>query len=281
MSKIFYKALGDTHLKNIINDVQTAATKLGIDFFAVGALARNIWYVSNNENSRGTKDVDFGVYVSNSESYNKLKNMLIKEYSYVSVSTNPFCLISPYEIPLDLLPFGDIEKNGKVMIEGKGLVSINLDGFVETYENGLVTAKIENDLIKFCSIPSVILLKLVAYDDRPNNRPNDPIDIDSILNHYPSIETEMIWGEYSFLYEDDISHEDVGIKVLGYEVSKLISKNEKLTERILDIIDRAIKLESNLAQKMIQDAELETIESKIKSLKILKSGIEEGVNKSL
>lgn len=278
MSKIFYKALGNTHLKDVIKDVQTASSRLGIDFFGVGALARNIWYVSNDGHPRGTKDVDFGIYVPNSDKYNQLKNILIDEFSYIPVSTNPFCLISPDQIPLDLLPFGEIEENGKVMIEGKGLVSINLDGFLETYNKGIVITEIEDDKIKICSIPSVILLKLIAYDDRPDNRPNDPIDIDSILKHYPSIESEMIWGEYNFLYDDDVSHEDVGIKVLGYEISKIILKNEKLTKRVLDILDRAIKLESRLAEKMIQNAEIETIELNTRKLSILKKGIEEGLN---
>lgn len=249
MSKIFYKALGSSSLKDIISDVQKASTQLGVDFFAVGALARNVWYVSNDEDARGTKDVDFGVYVSNTKIYNQLKNILITEFSYTPVSTNAFCLISPYEIPLDLLPFGEIEKEGKVMIEGTGLTSINLDGFMETYTKGLVETEIENNHIKVCSIPSVVLLKLIAYDDRPENRPNDPIDIDSIMKYYPEIETDLIWGEYNFLYDDEVSHEEVGIKVLGYELSKIIFNNKKLTARIFDILEKAIKLESELAQK--------------------------------
>jgi predicted nucleotidyltransferase len=277
MSKIFYKALGNTHLKEIINDLQTAATELSIDFFAVGALARNYWYVSNDKRPRGTQDFDFGVYVSNSASYNQLKKLLVDNYSYTPISTNSFCLMSPYDIPLDLLPFGDIEKNEKVMIAGKGLVSINLDGFVETYESSLLTVTIENDSFKFCSIPSVVLLKLIAYDDRPEKRQKDPIDIASIFDHYPDIESEMIWSEYSFLYTDDIEHPEVGIKVLGYEISKIIAKNDKLIARVISILDKAINLESRLAQNMIQDAVSETIKSKTQSLTILKTGITEGL----
>lgn len=277
MSKIFYSTLGSTFLKDIIHDVQKASARIGVDFFGVGALARNVWYVSNNENSRGTKDVDFGVYVANAKIYNQLKKILINEFSYNNISTNAFCLMSPYGIPLDLLPFGEIEKSGKVMIEGKGLVSINLDGFSETYANGLVITEIENDTIKVCSIPSVVLLKLIAYDDRPAYRLNDPIDIDSIIKHYPDIETEMIWGEYNHLYDGNLSHEAIGIKVLGYELSKIIFQNKKLTNRILNILDKAITLKSSLAEKMIQDSEIETVESKIENLKILREGIVEGV----
>lgn len=280
MSKILYNALGSTSLKDIVNDVQKASMQLGVDFFGVGALARNVWYVSNDENPRGTKDVDFGVYVSNSETYNKLKNLLIEKFSYVRISTNAFCLMSPYGIPLDLLPFGEIEKNGKVLIEGKGLVTINLDGFFETYSKGLIEIEIEENRIKICSIPSVVLLKLIAYDDRPSYRLNDPIDIDSIIRHYPKLETEMIWAEYSFLYNDDsISHEEIGIKVLGYELSKVISENETLISRVISILDRGIELKSELAESMIQDTLNETIEGKVKNLKMLRKGVIEGLKK--
>ena len=102
MSKLFYEALGSKFLKEIISDVQKASNRLKIDFFGVGALARNVWYLSNNEQSKGTKDVDFAVYVPSAEVYNRLKNVLIKEFAYVDISTNAFCLMSPYGIPLDL-----------------------------------------------------------------------------------------------------------------------------------------------------------------------------------
>lgn len=280
MSKLLYEAFESPYLKNIISDVQKASAQLGIDFFGVGALARNVWYVSNDKESRGTKDVDFGVYVPNSKVYSQLKKLLIKDFAYTVVSTNAFCLMSPYGIPLDLLPFGEIEENDKVIIEGTGLVDINLDGFKDTYRHGLITTEIEEDTLKVCSIPSVVLLKLIAFDDRPEKRHNDPLDIDSILKHYPDIETTKIWSEYNFLYDDEIPHEEVGIKVLGYELSKLILENKALTDRVLSILDMAIKEESPLAQRMIQDAEIETVEQKIQNLKIMKEGIEEGLSKA-
>lgn len=279
MSKILYEALGTTSLKEIVNDVKTAAGQLEIDFFGVGALARNIWYIEHNENPRGTKDVDFAVYVSNSATYHELKNILISKFAYTEVSSNPFCLMSPYGIPLDLLPFGEIVNNGKVTIEGRGLVEIGLDGFFETYSYGLVETIVENDSFKVCSIPSVVLLKLIAYDDRPDYRLKDATDIASIMVHYPDIENLFIWEEYSFLYEDDLEHEDVGIKVLGYELAKIIKSNKELIERILTILDKAILLKSNLAVNMIIDTERETADMRIKNLKMLRQGIKEGLEK--
>lgn len=42
MSKILYDALRTPGIKTIIHDLQEASNELGIDFFGIGALARNV-----------------------------------------------------------------------------------------------------------------------------------------------------------------------------------------------------------------------------------------------
>lgn len=280
MSKLLYKALKAPYLKEVLNDINEVCNKLNIHFFGVGALARNVWYIQNDGHSRGTKDIDFGVYIANNEMYNLLLNEFVDNYNYTKVKTNAFCLISPQGAQIDLLPFGEIENEGKVLVEGKGLVSINLEGFKETFEHGIIEEIIEGDILKVCSIPSVVLLKLIAFDDRPEQRHNDPLDISSIIEHYPQIETELIWEEYNFLYEDDEkSHDEIGVEVLGYEISKIILHNTDLKDRLLSILDKAIKLDSSLAELMIIDAERDTRDMKIKQIKLLKNGILKGIQK--
>ncbi len=190
--------------------------------------------------------------------------------------------MSPYKIPLDLLPFGEIENQNKVSIHGKGLVAINLEGLSDVYEHGLVDVAIEGSQLKVCSISSVVLLKLIAYDDRPENRPKDPTDIASIIRHYPSIEMEFIWGNYEFLYEEDkenLNSKEIGIRVLGYEIAKIILHNSSLTKRVFKILDKAIHSKSALAKLMIQDPENETIASITKNLVVLKNGIVGGLER--
>tara|TARA_Y100001956_G_scaffold64913_1_gene65666 strand:+ start:483 stop:1346 length:864 start_codon:yes stop_codon:yes gene_type:complete len=276
------EALNEPNLIKIINDIKTASEKISIDFFGLGALARNVWYTENDEPARGTKDIDFGVYVPDDKTYNLLKNLLVSEFDYQESSSNAFCLISPYGTPVDLLPFGEIENQSKVMIDGKGLVSINLDGFTEVYKNGIRTVSIDGSDLKICSIPSMVLLKLIAYDDRPENRDKDPLDIASVLQYYPNLESELIWNEYSFLYEEeeDMEHEEIGIITLGFEISNIIFNNKELIDRVNNILDKAINKDSNIAELMIQDHEKESVELMIDKLKLLKRGIDEGIIKN-
>jgi predicted nucleotidyltransferase len=268
-----YKQLGNRLLKHVIADIVSASKALQIDFFGVGALARNTWYVDNDLPARGTKDVDFGVYIPSTTVYQQLKKKLIEEHGYTASSNNAFCLISPQKIPVDLLPFGEIANNGKVLVEGKGLTSINLEGFREVHLNGLRSVDIEGDRINVCTIPSVVLLKLIAFDDRPDQRMKDPLDVASIFKVYPDIESDFIWNDYHDLYDGDLSHDEVAIKVIGSEVRKLIVGNAALLERVNRILEDAITKSSRLAAYMVEDTQIETVQAMIAKLIVFKSGL--------
>ncbi|MBC6993947.1 hypothetical protein QWY85_09900 [Neolewinella lacunae] len=268
-----YSKLGNTLLKDIVADMIAASNDLRIEFFGVGALARNTWYVENDLPARGTKDVDFGVYIPSKEVYQQLKDKLIQQYGYTASSTNAFCIISPQKMPVDLLPFGEIANNDKVLVEGKGLTSMNLEGFVEVHLNGLRRVDIEGDIINLCSIPSVVLLKLIAFDDRPDQRTKDPLDVASIFKVYPSVESDFIWHHYHDLYDGDFSHDDVAVKVIGCEVRKLIVENAALLDRVNRILDDAIAGRSKLAAYMIEDGQKENVAMMVERLVLFKSGL--------
>ncbi|MFT6338544.1 MAG: putative nucleotidyltransferase [Saprospiraceae bacterium] len=128
---ISYNALQVDGLKDVLETIAIACNTLGIDFFVVGAVARNIWYANSKKELRGTKDIDFGVYVPDKETYEQLKAYLIKQYQYTQDKENAFCLITPDGKGIDLMPFGKIANDGEVMIEGSGMTTLKLDGFEE------------------------------------------------------------------------------------------------------------------------------------------------------
>lgn len=190
---------------------------------------------------------------------------------------NDFCLLTQDGKQIDLLPFGEIEKEGQVMIEGKGHVKISLDGFKEAFELGVVEIKIGEESYKTCSIPGIMILKLIAYDDRPSKRSKDITDINSICLYYPSIEEEYIWGNHFDLYDDELEHIDVGIIVLGRQMRILVGGNRNLAKRLIGIMDKAIEEQSPFLSLMIQNSETETIEMKRKIIQQLKKGFIEKI----
>ncbi len=275
MSITLYEALGNPNLKKIISDTIQASNELEIEFFGVGALARNYWYLENDLPPQGTKDVDFGVYLPDENRYIQLKSKMIQNFGYVQSQENVFCLISPDGTPVDFLPFGEIENNSKLLIESKGLTNIKLDGFKEVYQNGIRSVQIGSQTLNICTIPSVVLLKLIAFDDRPIYRSKDPLDIAYIINNYPHVEADLIWNKYHNLYEQELSHEEIGVIVIGREMYHLIKDSNKLIARVVDILQRGIDLSSSLAERMIIDNSKETLEEKQGLLKLLKRGMEE------
>lgn len=272
---ISYNALDVEGLKNVLETVATACTSLNIDFFIVGAVARNIWYANSNTELRGTRDIDFGVYISDVATYEQLKAHLINNYKYIQADENAFCLITPDGKGIDLMPFGDIAEDGEVIIEGSGMTTLKLDGFEEAYKEGSIETEIEDKTYKACSIPGIVVLKLIAYDDRPDRRIKDIKDISSIVAHYTDIEENMIWEEHNDLYGGVLEHHEIGIIVLGRMMKKIIKSNQELTERIIHIIDKALAYESDILEHMIDDRMTETLDEKAAILQLIKKGITE------
>lgn len=275
MSSLNYDALAADGLKDILQQVSSACKELGINYFIVGAVARNIWYASNGESVSGTKDVDFGIYVPTDLKYNELRQKLIAKYAYTASSHNAFCLITPNDQQVDLLPFGEIEKQEQIRIQGKGFTNLHLEGFKESYEMGTTKAIIGNEEYTVCTVPSIVILKFIAFDDRPERRIKDIEDVNAICKHYADIEAEYIWSEHFDLYQNDREHQTVAMIVLGREIKKIMASNQQLKLRITKILDKAIRQENSIAVHMIDDVETETLEMKIDILKHIKQGITE------
>ena len=272
-SKIPYDALQVEGLKEVLAQVSEACHELDIHFFIVGAIARNVWFADHDQQAAGTRDIDFAVYIPGKEKYNQLKEKLQSKFHYHSSSQNAYCMLAPGGKQVDLLPFGEIEDDGQVMIEGKGLNRISLEGFQEVYSLGLRQVKLGNEEYTVCTIPSVLILKFIAFDDRPERRIKDVKDIELICKHYPMLEQEYIWSEHFDLYEEDRSHQEVAMLVLGREIKKVAKANDHLYQRLVRILNDAIEGRSRLMDHMIEDSEKETIEQKQKILHHILQGM--------
>ncbi|MBN2776088.1 MAG: hypothetical protein JXR36_00505 [Bacteroidales bacterium] len=274
MLRITYDALKDDSLKSILTNVVSVCKDLQIEYFILGATARNIWFASGNEKPETTKDVDFALYVVNSDDYINLKDKLISEYNFVKSTANEYCLITAEGRQVVLLPFSETKKQNLKILDAVGIATMNFDGFMEAYKFGMQQTIIDSEIYNVCSIPAIVILKLIAFDDRSEHRIKDVDDINSICNHYHSIEDNYIWDEYSELYLDNLSHQDVALKALGKEMKKILNSSLELQQRILDIMDKALTGQSSLLRYMIEDSELETIEMKANMIKLVKQGFE-------
>lgn len=280
--KINYSQLSQQpEITEMLYALQRGLEKFGIDFYLVGAVARNVWMtgINNIAPRRTTGDIDFAVLINDKGVYEELKTYLINNEGFHPYKGNAFVLIWKEKQEVDLLPFGSIlDEDARFTTNGLGLTSINLQGFSEIYDDGLPTLDLEGKhQFKFCTLPGIVLLKLIAWDDRPEARRDDIKDISDILNHFFDMYDIEIFENHHDLFEnEEASLKHIAARVMGREMSKIAKKNETLFKRIEAILKSNTNesLNSDMAKIMIEYFD-NTLDDNIQLLKHLKQGFTE------
>ena len=226
-------------ITEMLSALERGFNKFGIDFYLVGAVARDVWMSGINKIAprRTTGDIDFAVLINDKGIYEALKTFLVETEGFHPFKGNPLVLIWKDKTIVDLLPFGAIEDEN-IFTSDLGLTKINLQGFAEVYEEGLPLLDLEGiHQFKFCSLPGIVLLKMIAYDDRPEIRRDDIKDISDILNHFFNMYDNEIWDNHSDLFdEEEVDLKLIAARVMGREMNKIAKRNEQLFKRIEKIL---------------------------------------------
>lgn len=223
--------------KKILIKVFDALSALEIKAFVVGATARDLIfeYVYEANIKRKTEDIDFGVAVESWTDYERLKKSLISTKKFKNDTKNEQRLWWTElgeEMKIDLVPFGNLESpTGQIAFPPKGDFVMSTVGFEEAFENSLLLEINENLTIRIASLAGLVLLKFVAYNDRPAERRRDIQDIFFIAGNYLNAgNEERLYEENADLLDDDFNYETSGARLLGRDLAPL------LTEQTKDII---------------------------------------------
>jgi predicted nucleotidyltransferase len=250
--------LREGELKSAFNALEEAFSALDIDFYLIGALARDTWYAELNKRSRATKDVDFAVLIGSQKDYDAVKEYLAEHKNFIAIKNNSFVMKSPDGVEVDILPFGGIEIDQKVQLTGTGLTNIKVNGFLEVYQAGTEEMKMATGhTFKVATLPAIVLLKLIAYDDRPEMRFKDARDIVNIIDHYFDLQAELIYEHHSDIFEgEEMRGGEIAALVIGREMKKIAANNESLHQRLSKIIATQIELKENSAftRNMVQES---------------------------
>jgi len=240
-------SIREGELKEVFDELEEAFEQLNIDFYLIGALARDIWYARGDKKFRTTKDVDFAIMISNKEDYEAVRSYLIENKSYREVKTNSFVLLTPAGIQVDILPFGEIEINDEVKFEGTGLTSIKVNGFNEVYLAGTETVELSTGhTFKVATLPAIVMLKFIAYDDRPEVRAKDARDIINIMLHFFDLQADLIYESHADLFGgEEMELEEIATIVIGREMKKIVATNEDLSKRITGILEGLLSTKEN------------------------------------
>lgn len=246
----------DAAFKSLLCSVTNVATESDTSWFLTGAMARDLVleFVYGIRAGRATRDVDLGVMVANWFRYKELKERLCATGDFSKDSKLAHRLYYQNAYQLDLIPFGAIEHHdGTIAWPPEYDVKMRVLGFADAWRHSLSLRIAANCEIRVLSLPGLMLLKLIAWEDRHLETPKkDASDIALLLRQYSDAgNLDRLYNDHSNILEADAF--DLGLagsRLLGRDLAKLL--NPATEALILGILER----ETNPAQSEMLITEL-------------------------
>jgi predicted nucleotidyltransferase len=250
----------DPLLLDILREVDVVTKELGIEYFVGGAMARDLilLHVFGRDTGRATRDVDLGICIDHWGKLDSLKQSLIKGGNFTELAKVAHRLIyrpnnSANGTPLDLLPFGKVESaNATIAWPPDMDVIMNVAGFAEARESALNVQVAPEFSVLVTSLPSLAVLKILAWRDRHLATTKDAIDFMLIARHYHDAgNTNRLYeSESALLQAAEFDPGIAGAMLLGKDAAavcqartaqavQLILADPQMQQRLVDQLLRA------------------------------------------
>jgi predicted nucleotidyltransferase len=240
-------------LLTLIRTLDHVARQLEIPYFVIGATARDILmeHVYGLETTRATRDVDFAVAVPSWDEFDRLKSELIATGEFVA-SGNAHRLtfgegFGPY--PLDLVPFDGVEKHGEISWPPKGEFVMNVAGYTDAHGSAL-DVEIERGFhVKIVSLPAMAVLKILAWNDRPESDKHASDVLLIIRNYYQAGQFDRLYADAVDLLETyGYDLELAGAALMGRDVRRDVAQGTR--EQVVAVFANKKNLERFSSQMM-------------------------------
>ena len=237
---------------DITRHVHQAALAQRIEFVMVGATARDIVLqgVFGLAPGRKTRDLDFGFAVETWEQFESLKSKLVATGHFKPVDRVSQRLLYQGAVPVDLIPFGGVEKDGVIAWPPSRDEVLNVTGFKEALASA-IRVQVDADLVvPIVSLPGLTVLKLFAWADRMHETNKDADDLGRLLKNYGNAgNADRLYGEDLSILEDAKFDFDVaGACLLGRDVARIVTA--ETGERIATILKSEEQLERLFLQML-------------------------------
>lgn len=241
-----YKELAIPYFKESFDCIDEVMQELHVPYYLIGVSAIALELLKEGiKPSRGTKDIDFAVMISSIEAYEKISAALEKK-GFNKVSAPWTFYSEKLKVAIDLLPFGEIEENYTVNFNER-YTDLHVLGFREVMEEA-VQVEIEEKIANIPPLPGMVILKLIAWSDRPEERENDLSDILKIIQHYYDLKwDEIVELHYDTLDKDPFDQLLIAAEVLGRNSRLYLQKSEAISERVLKVLETNLEEASQSA----------------------------------
>lgn len=228
-------------LARMVRDLQAVAEPLGVEFFLMGAAARDLMVIHAHRIvvRRATEDADFAVMVSAWAGYETLRSGLIAGGQF-SARPGPAThrLRHASGFPLDIVPFGGIERPDRTYAWPPDQSEVfDCFGVKEAFAASVSVDLPEGVSLKVAPIPAQAILKINAWRERKHTDPGrDAGDLFLFLRHYLDLGNfDRAATEHPDLFEaEDFDYVEAGVKLLARDMAPLLGRTG--TERLLSVL---------------------------------------------
>lgn len=235
-----YKDLAIPYFKEVFLTIDDVLISLGIPYYLVGANAIALELLAEKfQPSRGTKDIDFAIMISHISEFENVVTQL-EGKGFFKVKAPWTVYHAEYNVAIDILPFGQIEESDTIHFNNR-VTDLHVLGFKEVLEESK-TIQIEDKIARIPPLFGMVILKLIAWNDRPEERGDDLLDILTIIKKYFLINLDDIYDNHFDLLDkyDDLENLLVSARVLGRKSQIILNKSERVKNRILQILQSQI-----------------------------------------
>ncbi len=270
-----YKDYSFAHHGEVYNILQKVFAQFSIVYYLVGANARDVQlYKAGIKPTRGTADIDFAVMVPDFKVYDDLFEALV-EHGFRKVHEKYRMIYDKTDTVIDFMPYGEIEQDYTVTFTERNL-TLSVLGFREVGENTEnFSPEWENYNLPVSPIEGIMILKLVAWNDKPDSRIKDLEDIAFLLKNGWDIYENEAYENHLDLFDEDFEQTKVAAQIIGRKMKPILELNSKLKQTITSILENAIKEKPRTENLEIVFAKNldKTIEETTKILALILKGI--------
>ena len=246
--------------KSVFEALERALLKFDIDFYLIGAQSRDVWTNHIDMEKRVSRDIDYFVLINDTGTWSELNTYLIETEKFERDKDQPYRFYLE-EHTIDLIPFGGIENNGEVVLDNPPM-ELSVYGSKEVAEE----AEIIHGKYKVVTLPGLCILKLVAYNEKPDSRAKDWQDMLLILRNYSEIAGAQLFdGFCDDLIEGNFEFKVASARMLGRHMNVILRKNDGLKERVIEILSgklmnfKPVEIDQMYQAKDRDDTQIETL----------------------
>jgi predicted nucleotidyltransferase len=234
-----------TPLAEIVRAIHAVSDDEAEKWLIVGATARDLIlrHVYDLGAGRRTEDLDIAMAVGNWHSFEIVeKRLLARGAAHAPTPRHRFQLQG---WNVDILPFGGVDENGVILWPPENDTAMTVTGFEEASQHALEIILPGPTRVFVASPPGLLILKLVAWNERHLERPrHDAVDVRALLLSYAGT-----WNENRLYDEaDDLlqrfkyDNELAGAALIGRDAAAIAFPTT--LDRIRTIVEQDLASES-------------------------------------